>query len=158
MRHFCKFILAAALFSGIVGCSKAENSEIPKKDDSTTNTPSKDNDKDDDNGNNTPQSIVFTKELATINNTKLPYREALIGGISTSKKGTLALYLHGGSSKGNDNEAQMTEPGINNIAEELTSAGGTICFDIEQGWDHATTCTDSYTTKRLEWVFSQRKE
>lgn len=273
MRHFCKFLLAAALFSGIVGCSKAENSGIPKKDDSTTNTPSKDNDKDDDKGNNTPQSIVFTKESATINNTKLPYREALIGGISTSKKGTLALYLHGGSSKGNDNEAQMTEPGINNIAEylaensiaavmivpqcpsssswggqmngvlkglidsyvqegivdtsriyifggsmggtgtwglvsayprlftaampvagnpsravvanvvptaiytvmgtadnlmsidtvkafaeELTSAGGTICFDIEQGWDHATTCTDSYTTKRLEWVFSQRKE
>lgn len=272
MRHFCKFLLAAALFSGIVGCSKAENSEIPKKDDSTTNTPSKDNDKDDDKGNNTPQSIVFTKESATINNTKLPYREALIGGISTSKKGALALYLHGGSSKGNDNEAQMTEPGINNITEYLAensiaavmivpqcpsssswggqmngvlkglidsyvqegivdtsriyifggsmggtgvwnlvsayprlftaampvaanpskaevenvvptavytvmgtadvmmsvdtandfitalqNAGGIARIDVEEGWDHATTCTDSYTTPRLTWVFSHSK-
>ena len=272
MKHFCKFLLAAALFSGIIGCTKAENSDIPKKEESTTNTPSNEN-SEEEKGDNNPQSIVFSKESATVNNTTLPYREALIGGISTSNKGALILYLHGGSSKGGDNEAQMSEPGIHDIAEylsskgiasvmivpqcpsssswggqmngvlkgvidgyvqegivdtsriyifggsmggtgtwglvsayprlftaampvagnpsrsvvanvvptaiytvmgtadnlmsidtvtafaeELTNAGGTIRFDIEQGWDHATTCTESYTPERLAWIFSQRKE
>lgn len=272
MRPILRFFLAATIFCGIVGCTKAENSDIPQKEENTTNTPSNEESKEEDKGNNKPESFTFTKEYATINTTTLPYQEALIGGISTSKKGALVLYLHGGSSKGSDNEAQMSEPGIDDIAthlatksiaavmivpqcpstsswggqmngvlkgiidsyvqeglvdtsriyifggsmggtatwglvsayprlftaampvagnpsraivenvaptaiytvmgtadnlmsidtvttfaEELTNAGGTIRFDIEQGWDHATTCTESYTPERLEWVFSQVK-
>ena len=202
----------------------------------------------------------------------LPYRKAVIGDVSKSNSGALVLYLHGGSKKGDDNEAQMDEPGISDIANYLSSnnipaimivpqcprtmswgsqmnkvlkelfdkliqegiidtsriyafggsmggtgvwnlvsayprlftaampvaanpskaevenvlptavytvmgtadvmmsvdtandfitalqnAGGTARIDVEEGWDHATTCTDSYTPPRLTWVFSQSK-
>ena len=225
------------------------------------------------NDNQSPQSITFSKESITVNSTILPYRKALIGNVTTTNKGALVIYLHGGSSKGSDNESQMNEPGILSIATHLATngigavmvvpqcpssmswggqmnrvlkglldsyiqegiidtsriyifggsmggtgawglisayprlftaampvaanpskavvenvaptavytvmgtadalmsvdtandfitalreAGGTARIDIIEGWDHATTCTESYTTERLEWVFSHRKE
>ena len=51
----------------------------------------------------------------------LPYRKAVIGDVSKSNSGALVLYLHGGSKKGDDNEAQMDEPGISDIANYLSS-------------------------------------
>ena len=50
----------------------------------------------------------------------LPYR---IIKTSPETAGTtvLAMYLHGGTSKGSDNIAQMKEPGIDSIANYLTS-------------------------------------
>lgn len=47
----------------------------------------------------------------------LQYRKANISGLGD--KAALVIYLHGGSSKGNDNEAQMQEPGINVISTWL---------------------------------------
>ena len=29
-------------------------------------------------------------------------------------------------------------------------------FDIEQGWTHENTCIMSYTTPRLDWIFSHK--
>ena len=49
----------------------------------------------------------------------LPYRKATIPGLGD--KASLVIYLHGGSSKGNDNETQMQEPGINSIASWLSA-------------------------------------
>ena len=47
------------------------------------------------------------------------------------------------------------------VVEEFVSlmkeAGGSVVFDIEAGWDHATTCEQSYTDARLEWIFSKIK-
>ena len=40
---------------------------------------------------------------------------------------------------------------------ELNARNGTTKFDIEEGWTHEMTCTQSYTTQRLDWVFSQSK-
>ena len=50
-------------------------------------------------------------------NITLPYRKANIPG--TGDKASLVIYLHGGSSKGNDNETQMQEPAINDISTWL---------------------------------------
>lgn len=47
---------------------------------------------------------------------EMPYRVAHISGTG---KPSLVIYLHGGSSKGNDNEIQMREAGIDSIANYL---------------------------------------
>lgn len=58
-------------------------------------------------------SASFSKETFSLANTTLPYRKASIPG--TDEKASLVIYLHGGSSKGTDNETQMNEPGIDSI-------------------------------------------
>ena len=67
------------------------------------------------------ESVVFTKQSGTFAGVALPYQQALI---NSSKSGSyaLVLYLHGGSVRGNDNEKQMTEPGISVIANYLLSS------------------------------------
>ncbi len=49
---------------------------------------------------------------------EMPYRVAHINGTG---KSSLVIYLHGGSSKGNDNEIQMSEAGVDSIANYLES-------------------------------------
>lgn len=61
--------------------------------------------------------VTFSKETFTFGNTSIPYRKADIGG--NGNKAALVIYLHGGTSKGNDNEAQLNEPGINSITSWL---------------------------------------
>lgn len=63
------------------------------------------------------QEITFSKETFSAENTTLPYRKATIPGVGD--KASLVIYLHGGSSKGDDNETQMQEPGINAISTWL---------------------------------------
>lgn len=31
-------------------------------------------------------------------------------------------------------------------------------MDEEEGWTHEQTCIESYTTQRLDWVFSHKRE
>ncbi len=64
------------------------------------------------------QEINFSKETFSDANITLPYRKATIPGYGD--KASLVVYLHGGSSKGDDNEAQMQEPGIKSIATWLS--------------------------------------
>lgn len=47
---------------------------------------------------------------------EMPYRVAHVSG---NGQPALVIYLHGGSSKGNDNETQMKEAGIDSIANYL---------------------------------------
>lgn len=49
---------------------------------------------------------------------EMPYRVAHINGTG---KPSLVIYLHGGSNKGNDNEKQMNEAGIDSITNYLES-------------------------------------
>lgn len=65
------------------------------------------------------QDIEFSKETFANDVMTLPYRKAAIPGLGD--KASLVIYLHGGSSKGNDNETQMQEPGINSIASWLSA-------------------------------------
>lgn len=215
---------------------------------------------------------IFSSEQGTFNSVILPYRKAVIGDVSAETPGALVIYLHGGSSKGNDNVAQLAEPGIEviykymcdnqicatmlvpqcpsssswgkamnktikglldfcidtgsidmnriyifggsmggsgtwsivstypglftaampvagnttsavaeNVAKtniytvmgsddtlmkveqvqefvkELENAGGVVKLDVEDGWDHQTTCKFAYTETRLDWVFAKSK-
>lgn len=63
------------------------------------------------------QEITFSKETFSDGSITLPYRKANISGFDD--KASLVIYLHGGSSKGDDNETQMQEPGIDAISTWL---------------------------------------
>lgn len=39
----------------------------------------------------------------------------------------------------------------------VAALGGEVRFDTEPGWGHGTTCTESYTAERLDWVFAHRR-
>ena len=60
----------------------------------------------------------FSRESFTLGQVTLPYRKAEIcrGGI---EKPALVLYLHGGSSRGSDNEAQLQEKAVGVIYQYL---------------------------------------
>lgn len=62
--------------------------------------------------------ITFYKETFTLGNTTIPYRKANIQG--SEGKASLVIYLHGGSSKGNDNETQLNEPAVQSICSWLS--------------------------------------
>ena len=51
----------------------------------------------------------------------------------------------------------MSIPTVEDFRTEVLAAGGSIQLDIEEGWTHQNTCEQSYTDKRLEWLFSQSR-
>lgn len=65
------------------------------------------------------QDVEFSKETFVNEVMTLPYRKATIPGYGD--KTSLVIYLHGGSSKGNDNELQIQEPGVKTIASWLSA-------------------------------------
>ena len=65
------------------------------------------------------QDIEFSKETFANDVITLPYRKATIPGYGD--KASLIIYLHEGSSKDNDNETQIQEPGINSITSWLSA-------------------------------------
>lgn len=62
----------------------------------------------------------------------MPYRYATLNESDSGNKPALVIYLHGGSSKGADNETQMLEAGIDNIADYLTEKRIQAVFLIPQ--------------------------
>ncbi len=70
-------------------------------------------------GETLAQEIAFSKETFSDGDITLPYRKGTIPGLGD--KASLVIYLHGGTSKGNDNEAQMQEPGIDSICSWLSA-------------------------------------
>lgn len=61
-------------------------------------------------------NLIFDHYRITSSGINMPYRVAHVNGNGTP---SLIIYLHGGSSKGNDNETQMQEAGIDSIADYL---------------------------------------
>lgn len=61
-------------------------------------------------------NFVFEAEKIVSAGIELPYRIAHTEGAGNQ---SLVIYLHGGSSKGNDNDTQMKEAGIDSIANYL---------------------------------------
>ena len=96
-----KIVLFLAAWLAFASCAKEE--EIP--------TPS-------------TEEIAFSYEQGNYSGVTLPYRKAIINP-RTGGQATLAIYLHGGTSKGSDNEAQLTEPGVDSIRDYLSDQG--IC-------------------------------
>ena len=62
--------------------------------------------------------VEFKTNKIVSDGIEMPYRVAHINGTG---KPSLVIYLHGGSSKGNDNEKQMNEVGIDSITNYLES-------------------------------------
>lgn len=61
-------------------------------------------------------NFVFEAEKIVSAGIEMPYRVAHTNGLGNP---ALVIYLHGGSSKGNDNDTQMKEAGIDSIANYL---------------------------------------
>lgn len=66
------------------------------------------------------EQVGFSFESGNYSNVPLVYRKAEIFH-SLQEKAALVIYLHGGSSKGNDNTTQMKESAIDSISNYLTS-------------------------------------
>lgn len=64
------------------------------------------------------ETLSFSKQQGVFGGVTLPYQQAEIRA-SAGGKAALVLYLHGGSSKGTDNEKQMAEPGIESVSGYL---------------------------------------
>ena len=52
----------------------------------------------------------------------------------------------------------MTVPRVDEFVERLKGKGGKAIMDVENGWRHVQTCTDSYTPQRLDWIFSHTRQ
>ena len=61
-------------------------------------------------------NLVFEAEKIVSAEIEMPYRVAHTDGVGNP---SFVIYLHGGSSKGNDNDTQMKEAGIDSIANYL---------------------------------------
>lgn len=72
-------------------------------------------------------NLLFEADRIVSAGIEMPYRVAHTNGMGNQ---VLVIYLHGGSSKGNDNDTQMK---------------------------HEVTCIQSYTTDRLNWIFSHSR-
>lgn len=42
------------------------------------------------------------------------------------------------------------------LVQSVVNAGGKAKMDTEEGWSHEMTCIQSYTTERLDWIFSHK--
>jgi len=51
----------------------------------------------------------------------------------------------------------MSIPTVEQFQTEVLAAGGTLILETEEGWSHPTTCEQSYTDQRLDWLFSWRR-
>lgn len=76
-------------------------------------------------------NVTFADNEGTFNNIQLKYRKAIIGA-ADEEKPALVIYMHGGSSKGNDNITQMGEKGIDSIANYLSANNMASVFIVPQ--------------------------
>ena len=80
----------------------------------------------------------FSRESFTLGHTTLPYRKAEICHDGTTQP-ALVLYLHGGSSRGSDNEAQLQEKAVSVIYQYILNHNLATTFIVPQcplggGW------------------------
>ena len=55
-------------------------------------------------------------------------------------------------------DAIMSVATAEQFVDEVCRLGGNVEIDVEEGWTHEVTCTDSYVDSRLEWVFGHSRE
>lgn len=54
-------------------------------------------------------------------------------------------------------DALMSIDDVETFKTDVIAAGGTVLLNIENGWSHPTTCEESYTDERLDWLFSHTR-
>lgn len=57
---------------------------------------------------------------------------------------------------GTDDDLIAIQP-VQLFIDKLKKVGGEALLDIEKGWSHVKTCTDSYTEQRLNWLFGHER-
>ena len=72
-------------------------------------------------------------------------------GVSAKRFAGIPLYVTVGS-------REHTADYLADFTSEIKDAGGTVEFDILPGSGHPEACSKAFTTKRLNWIFSQRKK
>lgn len=77
-------------------------------------------------------SITDIKKSITTEVQTLPYHELTFSSKSHIEKPCLVIYLHGGTSRGEDNEAQMNEVGIDSISNYLKAHQKNTIFLVPQ--------------------------
>ena len=73
----------------------------------------------------------FSYEQGAFASTDLPYRKACFDN-GSGEASALVIYLHGGTSKGNDNTTQMEEAGIDSIYNYLAAHAMNATFVVPQ--------------------------
>lgn len=76
-------------------------------------------------------AIVFTYEKGMFADMTLQYRKGVFL-FNVSEKRSIVVYLHGGSSRGDDNEKPLQEPGVDSIRNYLSSRHINAIFLIPQ--------------------------
>ena len=87
---------------------------------------------------------LFTSAMACAGNPK---------GCSAEKVAQTPVYAVMGSA---DKIMRLEEVNLQTFLDAVGAGGGEYRFDTEAGWDHEKTCKESYTSSRLDWVFSHR--
>lgn len=54
-------------------------------------------------------------------------------------------------------DRMMSVARVNDFVNQLKEKGGKVIMDVEEGWGHVQTCTDSYISQRLDWLFSHAR-
>lgn len=52
-------------------------------------------------------------------------------------------------------DTMMSIENVETFMADVIAAGGFVQLEIEEGWSHPTTCEQSYSNERLDWIFSQ---
>ena len=71
-------------------------------------------------------------------------------GVSAKRFADIPLYVTVGS-------RERTADRLEDFTSEIKDAGGTVAFDILSVCGHPEACSKAFTSKRLNWIFSQRK-
>lgn len=78
------------------------------------------------------QDVDFSYESGNYLHSLLKYRKATFNTNETSGQSILAIYLHGGTSRGSDNEKPLTEAATDSIANYLQQCGMPATFIVPQ--------------------------
>lgn len=111
LRTTFKTLIACAAMLSVASCSSDDETETPP--------PAE------------PQEITFGYGQGTYEGVNIPYREAEIN-VEDGVPAALVIYLHGGTSKGSDNEAPIAEPGVDSIKTYLRDSGKDALFLVPQ--------------------------
>ena len=118
------FTLLAVMSLGLSSCS-SDDEALGDENEPPVETPQ-----------GTPQqevvTVTDTKKSITTEMMSIPYHELVFTAKDNEEKPCLVLYLHGGSSRGDDNQTQMGEAGIDSISNYLKAHHKNAIFLVPQ--------------------------
>lgn len=116
---------------------------------------------------------AFAQQFEPMMYDGLPYQQ-LASNIDGAEKPALVVFLHGGHARGEDNQKQIQLQAVKEnpdlfaaafiasgnhkgISPEQLTGTPLYIFDILSGMNHPDACHKAFTSKRLKWLFEQKK-